>query len=328
MSFKTLETKTIKMIPSPTLKEYLKKFDFRFTQKDLLKFIEDYAPTYETKINLLEEAAQEFSDKSVVLHAKKLIKYHKRSFDEFMTPSDDCVYEVEIHINPDDYDETYTVKTFDDALILIDNYLKRYRHIGCKDNELSKYNVIKKTTIAPQKPSDLDCKVGELGRCVLGYKRVIKSVEMHYNGKYLRKCNGVCMDCKNECIDVHEPHFPAFLQPYDLVAFKTNWSYDAIESRGKIYKCERNYEHIEYGILTTDMTEYDDDTHVVLLANEYIRGRNAFAQYDEGYYHIYDAHEHPSYAVLFKPDLSEVDKDILADYEYAVQALKKIEEQN
>lgn len=328
MSYKTLESKVIKLLPSSTLRDYLKVSKFGFTQKDLLKFIENYAPTYEALLSLLEEAAATFTDKSVIKHAQKLIKYHKRTFDEFMTPSDDCVYEVQIFCYPDDDDETYIVKTFDDAVVLIDRYLKHYRDIGVADNKLSEYKIIKKTAVAPRKPSDLSCKVGAIGRCVLGYKRVIKYVEMYYNGTELGKCNGACYKCENECIDNYYPHFPVFLQKYDLVAYKTNWSYDEIEYKGKTYKRESNCEQTVYGILLTDMNLYDDETHVVLLDNKYIVDRNALYQDEEGYYRVYDAHEHPSYAELFKPDLSQIDKDILSDYEYAVDALKKIENQN
>lgn len=96
------------------------------------------------ELYLLEEAAQEFSDKSVVLHAKKLIKYRKKSFDEFMTPSDDCIYGAEPYCNPDEHEESYIVKTFDDAIVMIKNYLKYYRDIGVKDNINSRYNILKK----------------------------------------------------------------------------------------------------------------------------------------------------------------------------------------
>lgn len=325
MSYKTLETKIVKLIPSHTLREYVKEHKYRFTQTDLLKFVEDYAPTYDEKIKLLNEIVTSFPDKTVVKHAQKFIKYHQRTFNEFMAPSDDCVYEVQIYCKPDDKDETYVVRTYDDALVLIDNYLKYYRDVGAIDNKLSEYKIIKKTTTAPLKPSDLNSKVGKLGQCVLGYKRVIKSVEMYYNGNYLSNCNGVCVLCKRDCLDKHEPHFPVFLQQYDLVAYKTNWSYDTIDCRGKTYVCEMNGEHIVYGILTTDMNVCDDDTHVVLLDNQYIRDRNAFYQDENEFYRIYDAHDHPSYAVLYKPDLSQLDYRLLNDYEYAVKALKELE---
>ncbi|MCX4286471.1 MAG: hypothetical protein OSJ68_04145 [Clostridia bacterium] len=326
MSYKSLETKIIKLLPSETLREYIKNNHFSFTQKDLLKFIEDYSPLYDVKMNLLQEAAMCFSDKSAIKHVQNLIAYHKRTFDEFMTTDADCVYEVEIYCNPDDYGETYIVKTFGDALVLIDSYLKYYRDIGVKDNILSQYNILKKTTSAPKKSSDLRERVGERGKCVLGYKRVIKSVEMHYNGSYWKKCNGDCMNCKNQCIDVHCPHFPVFLQPYDLVAYKTAWDCTVVDYGDRACNCDR-YGNIVYGILTTNMRECDDDTHVVLLNNVYIRERNAFYRDEEGYYRIYDAHDHPSYAELYKPDLTQIDKNVLADYEYAVQALKEIEKQ-
>lgn len=327
MSYKTLETKIVKLIPSHTLREYVKEHKYRFTQLDLLKFAEDYAPTYDEKIKLLNEIATTFPDKSTVKHAQKLIKYHQRTFDEFMTPNDDCVYEVQIYCNPDDKNETYIVKKFDDALILIDNYLKHYRDIGVTDSKLSEYRIIKKTAYPPRKLGDLSCKVGEVGRCILGYKRIIKSVEMDYIGCYLSKSKGRCILCKDECIEDYCPHFPVFLQQYDLVAYKTNWTYDAIDYRGKTYVHEINGEHIVYGILSTDMNKCDDFTHVVLLDNQYIRDRNAFYQDENECYRIYDAHDHPSYAVLFKPDLSQLDYRLLDDYEYAVKALKQLYEE-
>lgn len=323
MSYKVLETKVVNLLPSYTLRQYVKNNKFHFTQKDILKFIEDYAPTYDAKLALLSEAAAVCSDKRVTEHAKKLIKYHQRTFNEFMTPSDDCVYEAVFYCNPED-NETYVVKTFDDALVLIDNYLKYYRDIEVTDSKLSEYRILKKTVTAPRKPSDLSRKVGEIGRCVLGYKRVIKSVEMHYNGYYLSKCNGCCVLCKNECIDHHQPRFPVFLQQYDLVAYKTNWSYNAIDYKGKTYYREIKGEHVVYGILTTDMNKCDDSAHVVLLENKYIRNRDAFYQDHDGHYLIYNEHDHPSYAVLFKPDLSEIDGSILDDYEYGVKALKEM----
>ena len=326
MSIKTLENRIIKLLPSQTLKDYLKTSKFRFSEKDLLKFVEDYSPTFETKLKLLEEAAEVFTDKSVVKHARKLLEYHKKSFDEYMTASNDAVYEVEIFCNPDDREETYILKTFDDAIVLIKKYLKYYRDIGVKDNKRSQYRILKKTTAAPRKPSDLCCKVGEIGRCVLGYGQVIKSVEMHYNGSYWKKCGGHCVDCADECIDVHSPHFPVFLQQYDLVAYKTAWDCTVVDYGDRACKCD-SYGNIVYGILTTNMREYDDDTHVVLLNNVYIRERNAFYRDEEGYYRIYDAHDHPSYAELYKPDLTQIDKKVLTDYEYAVQALKEIEKQ-
>ena len=223
MSYKVLETKIVNLLPSHTLREYVKKHKYHFTQMDLLKFVEDYAPTYDEKIKLLNEIATTFSDKSVVNHANKLILYHQRT--------------------------------------------------------------------------------------------LVKSVAMPSNDHYLGTCDGFCVLCKKDCLDKHRPHFPKFLQQYDLVAYKTNMTNETTDRRD---------EQIVYGIITTDMNICDDDTHVVLLENKYIHERNAFYQNYDGVYQVYNAHDHPSYAVLFKPDISQLDESILADYEYAVKVLKEL----
>ena len=95
-----------------------------------------------------------------------------------------------------------------------------------------------------------------------------------------------------------------------------------------MYTREIKGEQIVYGILITDMNICNDDTFVVLLENEYIREKNAFCQDENEYYQIYNAHTHQSNATLFKPDLSQIDFRILDDYEYAVKALKELEENN
>ncbi len=47
-----------------------------------------------------------------------------------------------------------------------------------------------------------------------------------------------------------------------------------------------------------------------------------------GYYMIYDAHNHPDYYKIIKPNLQDVPQKILDDYNYALPILKKIEEEN
>ncbi|MDE7213221.1 MAG: hypothetical protein K2N42_01420 [Anaeroplasmataceae bacterium] len=312
MTKKALEKKIVELLPSKTLKDYVSTNDFHFQEKDLLKFIIDYAKTFSQKLSLLEAAATLFQDKENKIHAKKLIQFHQKMYDEFMQTSDDAVYEIEIHCNPDDASEkNYIVKTFEDVLILIRNYWKCYGEYGAKDNILSKYIITKKTCFPPKKPSDLDRKVGEFGYSELGHKLVIKDVMMYTDNTEFGKCKGkICQqDCKKICISAYEINYPPFLKKYELVAYKEDWAQT----------------QPLYGILVSDLNKYCNDSEVVLLDNPYIKNRDAFSKDEDGYFNIYIYHDHPAYAILYRPNLDEVDKGILEDYHYAVEALKKIE---
>ncbi|MDE6676489.1 MAG: hypothetical protein K2K12_02090 [Clostridia bacterium] len=314
MGTKSFENKVVALLPSKDLKEAVVRQRFHFSEKDLLKFINDYSHTFDEKLKLLEEASCVFQNKKTALHAKKLLEFHQRNYTAFMTPSEDAVYEIDIKCDPADKEDTFITKTFEDALLLIKAFIANYKCVGARDNEKSVYHIVKKTTCAPKKPSEINKTVGELGDCVLGYRLKLKSLDMRRSGvEFESSCRRAdsCEECKNPCISSHEPKYPVFLEKYDLVAFVS----DNLNDYGKI----------KYGILGFAMSGNEGDSYVVNLDNEYIKNRNAHEQDKDGYYEVFLGHCHPSYATLFKPAKEEVPADIYADYLYAVEELKKID---
>ena len=312
---KSLTKKIIGLLPSATLREYIRATGHEFCEKTLLKFIVDFEPHFEERLILLDAALNVFEEKRVRDHAAALIKHYRREYDLF-TDGGDAVYEISIKCNPDeDAAEAYITKTFDDALKLIRCYLKRYGDIGEVDNERAIYTIRKKTTIAPKRPSDIDKTVGELGSCTLGHKLRILDLDVYNTGnEFKAKCDYIddCDKCENVCMLQYDPKYPHFLDKFDLVAYNMN---DALhEFAGGT----------EYGVLFCDMDESDSDSYVIMLGSECIKNRTA-TDLDDGYYKIFNAHEHPRYAVLYKPDITEVPQEVLKDYEYTVGALKLIE---
>ncbi len=306
--------KIISLLPSKDLINCIKTEKFIFGEEELLQFINDYAPDFNQKLELLKEAAIVFCNKEARVHAKKLIAYHENAYAKFMRADENCVYEIKIKCLPDDADEeTLLIKTFQDAIEMIKSWLKCYKDVGARDNKLSRYTIVKKTITMPRYPRDIyRGKVGELGECVLGYRFRILNLSMYMQGNEMHCKGGDCDDCKRPCIDHFMPRFPHFLKKYDLVAYYS----DKLNHPNKII----------YGIFVLDMEECDNDTYFLHLETEYIKKRKIDFRDEDGFYRVFDAHSHPSYAELFKPDITNVPKEIYEDYLYAVEELKKIDD--
>ena len=294
------------------MRNYVLFNHFEFKEKDLLKIILNYAPTFDKKLKLFEEAAHSLSDKKMRILAEKRIDYENRQYSAFMQPSPDTVYQIKIKT---DTEETFITKTFDDAVTLIKGFLKYYEIKG-EERSSARYTLTKMTTNPPAKPSDFSykySKIGSIGECVLNDKFQIIYLDMDNFGLEVKcKANTDCEEC-DRCIDnMFSTRFPHFLKPHDLVAYYDDWIYDP--------------KHLTYAVFDFDMEECDYDSRVITLEdNPYIQNRNGDFQDENGYYRVYDAHEHPSCFKIIKPDIQDVPQNILDDYHYAVAVLKKIE---
>lgn len=311
--YKKFHKRVVKLLPSKDLIKCVNEQGFIFKEEELLKFIDCYAPSFDEKLALFEEATRIFTEKQSIRHAKKLIAYNKKMYDYFISDDCDCVYEVKIKCMPDDADEeTMIVKSFSDAVEMIKCWLKCYANVGAKDNKYARYTVKKKTTTLPARPYDIYCdKVGLQGACVLGHK--FKILDLYVaRMKNEMNCKTLdCEECKMPCIGMISPRFPHFLEKYDLVAFHSN-----------LLHAPHN---ICYGIFVGDMDECDYDSYVVLLDNEYIINRRVSYKDENGWYPVFRYHSHDSYDTLFKPDLMDVPQNVLDDYAYAVEELRKID---
>lgn len=309
---KAFYKKIINLIPSADMKNYVITNGFQFREKDLLKIILEYAPTFDKKLELFEEASRMLNDKKMRLLAKKRIAFEKRQYDAFMQSDDNIVYEIQIKTDPYAADEeTYLTKTFSEAVSLIKSFIKCY---SIKASELvdARYTILKKTTTLPKKPNDIyKDKVGTLGKCILNSKFRIIYLDVYHFGLEVTCKNVDCDECDRCICHWFTTHYPHFLKKYDLVAFYDDLLY--------------NPKHLMYAICDMNMEECDVDSLVIYIKeNPYIQNRNGDSKDEEGYYRIYDAHDHPSCFEIIKPNLQDVPQEIIDGYNYALPILKKI----
>ena len=309
---KKFYNKIINLLPSADLKKCIKEQKFTFGEKELLKFISEYSPTFYVMLSLIKEAEQKFCDKNARAHAKKLYDFKTRMQGEFMRAGDGFIYDIKFLFPNTDCaqdDDTYVAKNFDEALEYIKFYAKYYYK---KDERKGmRATVSKKSLNVPKRGSDFDkCRAGTVGKCVVDEKLNIIYLNMDSFG-YEVPCKNnrpFCNECRR-CVTGIDPHYPPFLKKYDLVAY-----YDDL-----LYRPD----NLKYGVFCADMEKYDDDSYVCLLEdNEYVQNRNGDFIDENGYYRIYDDHWHPSLAEIIKPALDTVPEKVYQDYLYAVECLK------
>ncbi|MDE7108325.1 MAG: ASCH domain-containing protein [Clostridiales bacterium] len=324
MTYKAFYNKVIAMLPSGDLRAAVKASGHVFSETDLLKFIDGYAPSFGKKIELFDLAAEVFSDKKTKYHAKKLSEHCRKCYEYFASPSDEAVYVIQSHssLDNDGRDvETLVVKTFDDAIVTVGALSRRDKKYLC-EGEQYKYVIIKQPIICASTEHELR-KKNELGRCEWNPKHGIVSI----SAWRLKNEFGVdCNTCKrkHDCLQSHEVNYPPFLQPYDLVAYK---SYQAKPIAFNKYGYPEKYTDIAYGVLCCDMTRDDNNysSYVIELDSKCVKERRADEKTEDGDYKIYFDHHHPQYAELYKPNRSDVPDNIYADYLYAAEELKKID---
>ena len=298
-------------MPSRDLRRYLRERKIALGEKDMLKLIDDYAYDFSQKLELFDIAAEVFAEKPNKRHAAALAAHYRRIYAEFMNVDGGEVYAIEIECEPNDKDGPYITRTFDDALALIRAYLKKYKRI-LAESKHTLYHIVKHSTRAPSRPSDIDGAVGCLGECTLGKGLKILDVSVYKLGnEFNSRCARIsdCDNCKRVCLAQYEPDYPPFLEKYDLVEVADYY-------RGRAP---------EYGVLFCDVRESPNDSYVIMLDDDRIKARDADGCDEYGYYKILYAHEHPAYARLSKPDIATLPRELVRDYEYAVGVLKEVE---
>jgi len=325
MNRASFEDKVVNLIFSKSLIKVIKETHFQPSDLDILKIIHDFSNTFEQKIQLYNQAKLVFTEKKSIKHAEKLIRFETRNYEEFIKYVDNIVFDTKIRTNPKNREESFLAKTYEGALSTILCYNKTYRSLGTKDNILSRYTISKRSVVDPVKPSDIE-KSDELGECILGYKLKAKSFSMYnINNEYSDRPLSERELNKHIPLYSHYVNFPSFLSKFDLVAYKPEWEEYHINNSIESHTI-RPVNYMIYGIYyyTHDFDEYSD-AMIFMLNCSYVQNRTMDQKDEYGRYAFYMDHDNIDYGRIDKVELSEAPKEIMEDYLYAVQYVKKLE---
>ncbi|MDE5856377.1 MAG: hypothetical protein K2H06_04945, partial [Anaeroplasmataceae bacterium] len=130
MTKKTFQNKVVALLPSITIKNYVKENDFTFRDCDLFNIIKEYADYFDERLDLLKQSLEFITDPQVKKHIKQFIKEEYWSLEYFLHLEPNYVYDVEISEN-----ERYLAPTFEAVKSTIQSYWKCYKkfHKETKD---------------------------------------------------------------------------------------------------------------------------------------------------------------------------------------------------
>ena len=122
------------LLPSAELKAKIKETNHQFKENELLQIIYRYAPTFDSRIELLKRFSG-IASPDVSALAQAYIKFEQENFSRFIDAPDGFIYELCIKVNPDQYEEKYLCSSYHAALDCIDRFYEEYAHIGTKDRK-------------------------------------------------------------------------------------------------------------------------------------------------------------------------------------------------
>lgn len=116
----TFHQKVVNLFPSLSLRKAVKETKWQFTDMDLVCIIDRYAK-HNDKVALLEECIPIIKDREALKIAKKLLKFTKAEYEEFIKPYDNVIFAANV-----EGDSEIFAKDYQTALKILTKYYNSY----------------------------------------------------------------------------------------------------------------------------------------------------------------------------------------------------------
>ena len=249
----------VSLLPSKALKQEIENSAFVFSDIDLLSIAFQYAPDYDTRLEILKLLEASFEGELKV-YTSRLIEVQRRMLASFIKHEDNEIYELHIKEKPEGYDNRYLCASYDAALKMIPLFYQEYE---CEEQDSAIYEITKRRVFygGGQALFSED----ELGDMFLLPGGKIESVDVWDLEHAAEGCSGKCYCCSRLCAR-KDVIFPDFIAHYSPVKYKTP------------------HTAAEYGIAFNEDHSPGTDVYIVPLDCTTMRCHD--------YENIFNAHEH------------------------------------
>ena len=226
----------LELLPSTELKAKIKETNHQFKESELLQIIYRYAPSFDTRIDLLERFSG-IANSDVASLAKVYIEYERENFSRFIEAPEGFVYELCIKDTPEAYEEKYLCASYQAALVCIDRFYEEYAHVDTKETEKSRYRIIKRKVFSENDTFEEDA----YAECVLGPNKTLLEVS-DFQNYFENFCEekGICPP------DSDDVMYPCFAKDLALIKYADG---EGIEHFGVTLcgaSCKKNCGLIDY----------------------------------------------------------------------------------
>ena len=225
--------KIIELLPSKDLKKKIKQTNHQFKENELLQIIYNYAPDFNTRIELMKEFSG-IASSDISTLAKLYIEYERDIFNQFIEPNEGFVYELSIKETPDSYEEKYLCSSYEAALECIDKFYEEYADVDAKERNETKYEIVKRKVFSIKDSFEEDA----YWSCELGTNKTVLKI---YDCKSSSDCDfdNLCSDCNQVCIHrCDDVLFPCFAYNYAIIKYSDHKGKECFGVNICLHECD------------------------------------------------------------------------------------------
>jgi hypothetical protein len=205
----------IELLPSADLRARIKETGHQFKELELFGIIYRFAPTFDSRINLMDRFSGIASPDAAAL-ARAYIEYEKECFDRFTKATEVFVYELHVKEYPEAYDERYLCSSYSAALACIDRFYEEYAELDAAETEKAQYTIVKRKLFSDGDEFEEDT----YAEVVLGPGKTVLEVWDH---KKDVDCppDVTCFECKEICAQkFYGIPYPCFAHDRAVVRYR------------------------------------------------------------------------------------------------------------
>ncbi len=308
-----LEKQIIELIPSQTMKNAIKEYNHRFTDLEYVQLVEQFAKSWHSKLNLLNEIKGNINNKDIISYIEAYVKLEHNAYDKFIKKEENYVYDIIMDCISNHDEERYLCISFDSIMKIIDSYRENFKEV-INEDDFKHIKITKRKISTWDTPQEID----EVGNIDVYLN---ENMEIHYiyDDNYI--------DPEDYNLNMSAIKYPTIFKAGDLVYIDKN-KHELQVGNYTDYYYSISKDKI-FGIVGINQNEVYEDGDVDVcyflnLSNQYVYFKSIGLN-ELQYVNYLDCHSHIDFGYIEKVNLNEIHSKIIEDYEYAKAKLIELE---